>query len=247
MLLETAGWSGWQKSLSHLQASSSYACVCQPVKFVARGEELCMQCGSKHYESACPAQMVCSVHKWLYWRQLCCQPQEVCGSGVANVWNVSQCCTVPGHWADLHTVVQHLWMAWYKRSDMWPCCRLLQEQTCSLWCDAKDCHHGFISRRHWHIELGLTYLQWMLHREMFVTSLWWGAVIRFINFQISCYMKSNLDCRSRKTWMCRSNIVMNSAVPEGLINQMGSSQVNWWHQMELYSVLPSAMYFQSGM
>jgi len=48
----------------------------------------------------------------------------------------------------------------------------------------------------------------------------------FINFQTSCYMNSNLDCRSKKIWMCRSNIVMNSALPEGLINQMGSSQVN---------------------
>ena len=146
---------------------------------------------------------------------VCCQPQEVCGSGVANVWNMSECCTVAGwlmggtvagHWADLHTVVWHLWMAGFKRSDMWPCCRLLQEQTCLLWCDANQCHHGgFISGRHWHIELGLTYLQWMLHREMSITSLWWGAVIGFINFQISCCMKSNLDCRSRKTWMCRSN------------------------------------------
>jgi len=87
----------------------------------------------------------------------------------------------------------------------------------------------------------------MLHREMSVTSLWWGAVIGFIDFQISCCMKSNLDYRRSKTWMCRSDTVMNSAMPEGLIHQMGSSQVNWWHQMELYSVLSSAMYFQSGM
>jgi hypothetical protein len=90
-------------------------------------------------------------------------------------------------------------------------------------------------------------LQWMLHREVSITSLWWGPVIGFINFHISCCVKSNLDCKNRKTWICRSDIVMNSAVPEGPINQMGSSQVNWWHQMELYSVLPSAIYFQSGM
>ena len=25
---------------------------------------------------------------------VCCQPQKVCGSGVADVWNMSQCCTV---------------------------------------------------------------------------------------------------------------------------------------------------------
>ena len=98
---------------------------------------------------------------------VCCQPQDVCGSGVADVWNMSECCTVAGwlmggtmagQWSDLQTVVWHLWMAWYKRSYVRPCVRLLQEQTCSLWCDDKQCHHGgFVNGRHWHIELGLTY------------------------------------------------------------------------------------------
>ena len=116
-------------------------------------------------------------------------------------------------------VMWHLWMAWYKRSDMWPCCKLMQEQTCLLWCDAKKCHHGgFISGR----QLGLTHCSECCIEKCLITSLWWGAVIGFINFHISCCVKSNLDCKSRKTWICRSDIVMNSAVPEGPINQMGS-------------------------
>jgi len=82
------------------------------------GEELCMQCGSSHYEFACPAQMVCSVHKWLYSTDslvsaINCILSEnmilwgaLCSDHVSGTWHDGSNCLLPA--------TRGLWLRCYK-------------------------------------------------------------------------------------------------------------------------------------
>lgn len=128
-VMETAGWSGWEKSLRQVASKHSYTCVRQPVKSVACGRGtfyavwkqplwICMSWPDSVQCKVCINGSVvltvsaincilsenvilwgvCAVFMFqahgMMEATVCCQPQDVCGSDVADVWNMSQCCTV---------------------------------------------------------------------------------------------------------------------------------------------------------